>query len=539
MAAGFYNGEIMFADNVRFDGDTQPGQVTADGQLLIGSSVAPNIRVATLSSSDGSVTITNGAGTIDLQASTGTITDVTATNAGASVTFTGTTVKDLEVTDAYGNTSIGKDAGNVANLGGENVVIGEGAGQNLAGNGLNAFGSENVLIGFGAGNLMTDSFSNIAVGTQTLNKATTAFVNTCVGYACGQGLLTGQQNILIGVNSGNNYSSSESGNIIIGGGPGTVTESNTIRIGSQGSSPGQQNRAFIAGVNNNLLPFGFLSVAVDSTTGQLGYTYFTDGSANTFLGYLSGNGTLSGSSNLGVGQTSLSGITTGSQNTAYGSGSLSSLLTGDNNTVIGFQAGSVYDGAQSNNILIANPGNLLDADTIRVGETQTSAYIAGVAGVTTSNGEVVTIDTTTGQLGSRPDAFITVSGTLTSTQIKSLRASPVLIIPAQGVGNYIRLISITSKFNYAGTNQFTGSNNVILYPGGVFTNPVATLLTTTILNGTTTQCFLPLATASSGLSTIYDNTGVEISISSVTEVGGNAADDNTLSYSITYQVVSI
>src|SRR5690606_7653020 len=74
MAAGFYNGEIMFADNVRFDGDTQPGQVTTDGQLLIGSSVAPNIRVATLASSDGSVTITNGNGTIDLSASGGGVT---------------------------------------------------------------------------------------------------------------------------------------------------------------------------------------------------------------------------------------------------------------------------------------------------------------------------------------------------------------------------------------------------------------------------------------------------------------------------------
>ena len=66
---GFQN-DTLFAGNVDFTGNiTHPTpQVTADGQLLIGATVAPNIRVGTLTSLDSSVTITPTAGSIDLSA---------------------------------------------------------------------------------------------------------------------------------------------------------------------------------------------------------------------------------------------------------------------------------------------------------------------------------------------------------------------------------------------------------------------------------------------------------------------------------------
>lgn len=66
--AGFDN-DVMFANNVDFRG-VEPivGQVTTNGQLLIGSTVAPNIRVGNLTSTGGTITITNGAGTINLEA---------------------------------------------------------------------------------------------------------------------------------------------------------------------------------------------------------------------------------------------------------------------------------------------------------------------------------------------------------------------------------------------------------------------------------------------------------------------------------------
>jgi hypothetical protein len=66
--AGFIN-DTMYADNVDFSGSVSPAPtVTADGQLLIGATASPNIRVGALASSNGSVVITVGAGTIDLKA---------------------------------------------------------------------------------------------------------------------------------------------------------------------------------------------------------------------------------------------------------------------------------------------------------------------------------------------------------------------------------------------------------------------------------------------------------------------------------------
>jgi len=62
---GFDN-DVVFCSNVDFRGvDPIVGQVTTDGQLLIGSTVAPNIRVATLTPGT-NIGITNGAGSITL-----------------------------------------------------------------------------------------------------------------------------------------------------------------------------------------------------------------------------------------------------------------------------------------------------------------------------------------------------------------------------------------------------------------------------------------------------------------------------------------
>lgn len=65
--------DIVYADNVDFTGAaTQTRMITTNGQLLIGSTDAPNIRVGTLGSSDGSITWTVGNGTITGQVAGGT-----------------------------------------------------------------------------------------------------------------------------------------------------------------------------------------------------------------------------------------------------------------------------------------------------------------------------------------------------------------------------------------------------------------------------------------------------------------------------------
>ncbi len=65
---GFAAGGVLYCQNVDFTGTSLvdgSAQITQDGQLLIGSSVAPNMRVAKLISGSG-VQITNGPGSITI-----------------------------------------------------------------------------------------------------------------------------------------------------------------------------------------------------------------------------------------------------------------------------------------------------------------------------------------------------------------------------------------------------------------------------------------------------------------------------------------
>ena len=92
--AGWDN-NVLYGDNVDFSGgDPVSGKITQNGQLLIGSTVAPNIRVGTLKSVDGSVVITVGAGSINLAVgnkfASNYVTDSgTASPAGNSLTLSG------------------------------------------------------------------------------------------------------------------------------------------------------------------------------------------------------------------------------------------------------------------------------------------------------------------------------------------------------------------------------------------------------------------------------------------------------------------
>jgi len=68
---GFDNG-VMFAKNVDFsDAFVNKGTATVleDGQLLIGAAAIPNIRVGKLTSTNSTITVTNGTGTITLDVS--------------------------------------------------------------------------------------------------------------------------------------------------------------------------------------------------------------------------------------------------------------------------------------------------------------------------------------------------------------------------------------------------------------------------------------------------------------------------------------
>jgi len=107
------------------------------------------------------------------------------------------------------------------------------------------------------------SEANIAVGDSALINNATGSNNTAIGSAALQNNDNGSENIALGEGAGENLTTGDN-NIDIGN-SGVSGESNTIRIGTQGT----QVATYIAGISGAPLDSG-VAVVVDATTGQLG-----------------------------------------------------------------------------------------------------------------------------------------------------------------------------------------------------------------------------------------------------------------------------
>jgi len=127
----------------------------------------------------------------------------------------------------------------------------------------------------------------------------------------------------------------------------------------------------------------------------------TTGSSNTALGRLSLGSNTTGNSNTGSGIGALNVNTTGNFNTASGFAALVNNTTGSFNIAVGRLAGGNLT-TGDNNICIGNMGVAGESQTIRIGDVAVNfrAFIAGVRGVTTDNGDAVpVVIDSAGQLG--------------------------------------------------------------------------------------------------------------------------------------------
>lgn len=170
------------------------------------------------------------------------------------------------LTSGIRNVGVGQSALNATTSGFNNVAVGWNAGLVLAD------GQNDVFVGFNSGKAVTSGQLNTYVGSISGQLTTSGVGNTGIGYGALQNLLTGSRNICIANSSatGTNYTGAESDNIIIGS-LGTTGDANTIRIGQQGSSTGQQNLCFIAGITG-VTTSNTQMVTINSSTGQLGAT---------------------------------------------------------------------------------------------------------------------------------------------------------------------------------------------------------------------------------------------------------------------------
>ena len=206
----------------------------------------------------------------------------------------------------------------------------------------------------------------------------------------------GFNNLYLGTDAGNPAVSTGNRNTALGE---FALSSNTS--GSDNTAVG--SNACLANTNGNSnTAVGSFALA-SNTTGQVNTAVGsgalpanTNGVANSGFGTNALNSNTSGGHNTALGFQALFTNSTGSSNTGVGANALGNA-TGSNNTALGRFAGiNITNG--TNNIHIGNnaPGN--ESNTIRIGNTQTATFLAGVNGATASGGVQVFVDTN-GQLG--------------------------------------------------------------------------------------------------------------------------------------------
>jgi hypothetical protein len=180
----------------------------------------------------------------------------------------------------------------------------------------------------------------------------------------------------------------------------------------------------------------------------------TTSSFNTMTGSQSGLDLVSGGQNCGYGYESLASLVSGNSNAAFGYETLLNC-TGNSNTAIGTSAGSNYTGTESSNILLFNAGTLGESNVMRLGTagSQTSAYAAGITGVTVAASAPVGV-ASTGQLSSL--GFGTVNYILTSN---GAGVSPTWQ-PNSASGDITSVLTAnaTPQFNLVGTVETVDFN---------------------------------------------------------------------------------
>jgi len=280
--AGFEN-DIGFAKNFDFTQSDNQAPVEANGlatngQLWIGTTAVnaggTHVNVGSLSSPDSSITFSYSSPNITAVIAGGTTVGKTITgNTGGAISPTGgnwnivtanstplfvgsgsTLTLDFNltnlalgsampsITSATSNVGVGPGVLGTSTSASQNVGIGNLCLQTITSS------VQNVCIGYASGRFIsTGAGTNTFIGAGSGSTLNTGFSNTGLGSGALNRITTGSFCVGIGLDSGSNYTGSESSNITISN-LGTLGESNTIRIGTQGSSPGQQNQAFMAGI---------------------------------------------------------------------------------------------------------------------------------------------------------------------------------------------------------------------------------------------------------------------------------------------------
>jgi hypothetical protein len=424
------------------------GTFIADGDI---TSTAGDIS-ATLGFLNAGTTVTAGTGI------TSTTGNITASAGNVVITAGNLNLPDTNNTGTQGEITFGGNRW-VSNFGADNTFVGEDSGNTaVTGAGNSGFGShsanaltsgaDNTLIGDGSGLTINTGAGNTAIGSNSLSSLIDGGGNTCLGQSAGSALTGTEDNNLCLDNDG---VTGVSDKIYIG--DNTVHDACFIAgevTGLRGITATTFLTATLGNITatagNVVITAGNLTLPNTNAAGTEGEITFGGnrwisnfGFGNTFVGLDAGNTITAGAGiNVGVGSGALLAITTGTQdvglgagalqvlntgnfNLAIGTASLSLLLTGSNNTAIGNAAGSVYNGAESSNVIIGHVGVLADNNTIRLGTNgagpgqQDRCFVAGIRGVapavTDSGVMLIDSDHQLGSLGAMTDGQLVIGST--------------------------------------------------------------------------------------------------------------------------------
>ncbi len=126
---------------------------------------------------------------------------------------------------------------------------------------------------------------------------------------------------------------------------------------------------------------------------------------------------------------------------------------------------------------------------------------------------------------------------LTSAQVKALRATPIAVVPAPGVGKSLEFVSALLQLNY-GTNAFTGPQNLaVKYKDGASAQVSQNITGTGFIDQAGDMVTSVLAKVD-GIATraVAENMPLVLHNLGAAEITGNAAADCLLHVKVLYRV---
>lgn len=302
---------------------------------------------------------------------------------------------------------------------------------------------------------------------------------------------------------------SQAGSTVFFSGSGSTVRLN-VSDASHNTFIGQQSgNAATVGSYNTGLGYQVMSTAVlspdNSAFGATALKNLVSGGQNTAVGSTVMQNLQTGDANVGVGVNALFDANGANRNTAIGTAANADCSVGSNNTMVGWQSGRLvtsgsfnsYFGSSaggnttftdSNNIMIGNIGSIGDNNKIIIGTQgggpgqQNTCFIAGIVGVTTANSQMVTVNSSTGQLGAQAipqgaNAWTVITGAsqtmaVNNGYIANRAGNIAFALPATAsIGDILRLTGINTALGWTITqaaNQqiFASTANTTLGVGG-------------------------------------------------------------------------